>query len=108
MRILLVGHGRMGRMVAELAPQLQCEIAGIVDPQSPQHSGPLDDARWPGLVDVAIDFTFPGAVKGNLETLARLGINTVIGTTGWGAEEPGLRTVAAAANIGVVAAPNFS
>jgi 4-hydroxy-tetrahydrodipicolinate reductase len=108
MRILLVGHGRMGRMVAELAPQFQGEIVGIVDPQSPQHSGSLDDPRWPPLVDVAIDFTFPTAVKGNLEVLARLGINTVIGTTGWGADEAAARRMAADANIGVVAAANFS
>jgi 4-hydroxy-tetrahydrodipicolinate reductase len=108
MRILLLGHGRMGRMVAELAPQFECEVVGIVDPQSPRHSGPLDDARWAKLVDVAIDFTFPNAVKGNVETLARLGINAVVGTTGWAADEAAVRRAASESGIGVVAAPNFS
>lgn len=107
MRILLVGHGRMGRMIGDLAPEYGCEIAGIVDPQSPLHAGPLDDERWRG-VDVAIDFTFPDAVRSNVEALARLGINIVVGTTGWAAHEPSLRQAAAEANIGVVAAPNFS
>jgi 4-hydroxy-tetrahydrodipicolinate reductase len=108
MRILLVGHGRMGRMVGDLAPEYECEIAGIIDPQSTLHAGGLDQDRWRGDVDVAIDFTFPDAVKTNVESLARLGINTIIGTTGWAKDEPAVRSAAADAGIGVVAAPNFS
>lgn len=108
MRILLVGHGRMGRMIGDLAPEYECEIAGIIDPQSTLHAGGIDQDRWRGDVDVAIDFTFPDAVKTNVENLARLGINTVIGTTGWARDEPSLRRTAAEAGIGVVAAPNFS
>ncbi len=33
MRILLVGHGKMGRMVESLAPEYGCEVIGIVDPR---------------------------------------------------------------------------
>ena len=33
MRILLVGYGKMGRLVGELASQYQCEVAGVVDPR---------------------------------------------------------------------------
>jgi 4-hydroxy-tetrahydrodipicolinate reductase len=108
MRILLVGHGRMGRMVGDLASQYGCEIAGVIDPQSPLHAGGLDQERWRTAVDVAIDFTFPDAVKTNVEALARLGINTVIGTTGWAADEQAVRRAVAEAGTGVVAAPNFS
>jgi 4-hydroxy-tetrahydrodipicolinate reductase len=107
MRILLVGHGRMGRLVGDLAPEYGCEVAGIIDPQSPLHGGGPDQDHWRG-VDVAIDFTFPGAVKTNVPALARRGINIVIGTTGWLADEPAVRGAVAAAGIGVVAAPNFS
>jgi 4-hydroxy-tetrahydrodipicolinate reductase len=107
MQILLVGYGRMGRLIGDLAPEYGCEVAGVIDPQSPLHAGPLDQERWRG-VDVAIDFTFPGAVKPNVETLARLGINVVIGTTGWHTDEAAVRRAAAAADLGVVAAPNFS
>jgi 4-hydroxy-tetrahydrodipicolinate reductase len=82
-------------------------VAGVIDPQSPLHAGPLDQERWRG-VDVAIDFTFPDAVKPNVEALARLGINIVIGTTGWQADEASIRRTVAAADLGVVAAPNFS
>jgi 4-hydroxy-tetrahydrodipicolinate reductase len=107
MRILRVGHGRMGRLIGDLAPEYGCEVAGVIDPKSPLHAGALDQERWRG-VDVAIDFTFPDAVKPNVEALARLGINIVIGTTGWHADEASIRRIVAAANLGVVAAPNFS
>ena len=107
MKILLVGYGKMGRLVGELAPQYDCEVAGIVDPPSPAHSGPIDDARWRSA-DVAIDFSQPDAVVTNLPALAGLGLNVIIGTTGWGSHEPALRKTVAERGIGVVAAPNFS
>lgn len=107
MRILLVGHGKMGRLVGELAPQYDCEVAGVVDPGSPAHTADLADPRWRG-VDVAIDFTTPDAVVGNVTTLARHGINIVLGTTGWQQHEADLRAAIDAAGTGIVAAPNFS
>src|SRR5215210_108051 len=107
MRVILVGHGRMGRLVGDLAPEYGIEVSGVIDPLSPLHAGGPEDDRWRG-VDVAIDFTFPEAVKANAPALARQGINLVIGTTGWKADEPAVRQAAADAGIGVVAAPNFS
>ena len=107
MRILLVGHGRMGRLVGDLAPEYGLEVAGVIDPQSPLHGGGPEDDQWRG-VDVAIDFSFPEAVKTNVPVLARHGINIVIGTTGWQADEPAVRRAVADAGVGVVAAPNFS
>src|SRR5262245_17830197 len=107
MRILLVGHGKMGRLVESLAPELGCTVAGVVDPESPAHSGPIDDPRWSD-VDVAIDFTAPGAVVNNVPALARRRINIVLGTTGWQAHEAALPKAVDEAGIGIVAAPNFS
>lgn len=107
MRILLVGHGKMGRLIGELAPQYGCEVAGVVDPGSPAHTAALDDPRWKG-VDVAIDFTTPDAVVGNVTTLAGHGVRIVLGTTGWQAHEAALRATVERTGIGIVAAPNFS
>jgi 4-hydroxy-tetrahydrodipicolinate reductase len=107
MRIVLVGHGKMGQLVGQLAPQYGCEVAGVIDPASPLHGGGADDSRWTG-VDVAIDFSTPDAVVSNATTLVRRGINLVVGTTGWAAHQEALRAVASASNVGVVAAPNFS
>ena len=107
MRILLVGHGKMGRLVEALAPEHGCTIVGIVDPDSPSHSGSIDDERW-GEADVAIDFTAPDAVVANVSALARRRINVVLGTTGWQRHEAVLRKAVADAGSGIVAAPNFS
>jgi 4-hydroxy-tetrahydrodipicolinate reductase len=107
MRIVLVGYGKMGRLVGELAPQYDGEIAGVIDPVSPAHSAAIDDPRWRG-VDVAIDFTSPDAVVANVTALVRQGINVVLGTTGWSAHEKELRRAVAEAGTGIVAAPNFS
>jgi 4-hydroxy-tetrahydrodipicolinate reductase len=107
MRILLVGHGKMGRLVESLAAEHGCSVAGIVDPESPAHSGPIDDPRWSD-VDVAIDFTAPAAVVHNVPVLARRKINIVLGTTGWQAHEAALRQAVADAGSAIVAAPNFS
>jgi 4-hydroxy-tetrahydrodipicolinate reductase len=107
MKIVLVGHGKMGRMVESLAREYDCDIAGVIDPLSPAHGGGPDDNRWRG-VDVAIDFTSPDAVMTNAPALARRGINLIVGTTGWGQHEPQLRQVVADAGVGIVVAPNFS
>jgi 4-hydroxy-tetrahydrodipicolinate reductase len=108
MRILLVGYGKMGRLVGELAPQYSCEVAGVVDPLSKAQTAAVDDPQWKGTVDVAVDFTSPDAVVANVRALAGQGINIVLGTTGWGAHEAELRKIVSDAGIGIVAAPNFS
>ena len=108
MRILLVGHGKMGRLVQSLAPDYGGEVVGIVDPQSPAHSGAADDERWGETVDVAIDFSLTDAVTTNVPALARQGINVVLGTTGWQQHEAALRQAIADAGTGIVAAPNFA
>ena len=100
--LLIVGRGRMGRLVEALAPDYEFSVAGTVD---------IDNAAqpesWP-KADVAIDFSLAEAVPQNFPVLAGRGMNIVIGATGWQAQEPRLRAEAEARGIGVVAAPNFA
>lgn len=105
MRILLLGHGRMGQLVASLAPSYGATVAGVID----EHSGEraIAEGRF-GEVDVAIDFTLAAAVPKNLPQLAERQINVVIGTTGWQPHEAAMREIAQSAGIGVLAASNFS
>jgi len=105
MRLLLVGHGRMGQLVESLAPAYGCEIAGIVTEESGERA--IGDGDF-GPVDMAIDFTVPDAVPLNFPQLVARRVSVVIGTTGWQAHEPALRRMAEAAGIGVLAASNFS
>jgi 4-hydroxy-tetrahydrodipicolinate reductase len=105
--ILIVGHGKMGQLVAGLAGEHGCRVAGIIDPRLAEgRQGPESD-RWRG-VEVAIDFSSPEAVATNVPVLLARGIAVVIGTTGWQQDEARVRKAADEAGTGVVAAPNFS
>ena len=100
LRILLVGFGRMGRLVEELARDEGHEIVARIISSTAA-------TDWPPA-DVAIDFSTAEAVRANLPRLAERGTNVVIGTTGWHPYERDLRTAAERAGIGVVASANFS
>lgn len=105
MRVLLVGHGRMGRLVEALAPEYDAVVAGVVTSRDANRELVQGDF---GQVDVAIDFTLAGAVVRNLPLLARRGVNVVVGTTGWAAHEKQMRELVAQTGIGVLVAANFS
>ena len=100
--LLIVGRGRMGRLVEALSPDYGFQVAGTVDIDNAAQ----DDA-WP-QADIAVDFSLADAVPVNFPRLAARGMNIVIGATGWQAEEAKLRAEAEARGIGVVAAPNFA
>jgi 4-hydroxy-tetrahydrodipicolinate reductase len=105
MRVLLVGHGRMGQLVETLAPEYDAVIAGVVTSHDAERA--LAERDF-GTVDVAIDFTLADAVARNLPLLARRGVNVVVGTTGWAAHERRMRETVADTGIGVLVAANFS
>ena len=104
MRLLLVGYGRMGKLVERLAPDHGFEIVGYLDDTN---IGGVGIASAPDA-DVAVEFSIPSAVADNLPKLAARRMNVVIGTTGWHEHEAGMRKIAGDAGIGVVAASNFS
>ncbi len=101
-RVLIVGYGRMGRLIESLCGQHDMVVAGRVDREVSQRPH-----EWPPA-DVAIDFSAAEAVPRHARLLAEKGVNVVIGTTGWQQHEPAVRQTAAACGIGVVAAPNFA
>ena len=104
MRVLLIGHGRMGKMVESLAPEYGATVAAIATRDNVEAVLNSRDLT----ADVAVDFTLADAVSRNLPLLAERRLNVVIGTTGWAANESALREIAERAGIGVLVAPNFS
>ena len=98
MRILIVGYGKMGRLVEQLAAEQQIEVSGRVD----------EDGRGWAPADVAVDFTTAEALVANFPKYVERQMRVVIGTTGWAAHEAELRRQAEQAGLGIVAAANFS
>ena len=107
LRVALVGYGRMGKEIDALSESHGCEVTTRLDIHNNARSESIDKATL-GEVDVAIDFSVAPALVENLPKLAALGINVVIGTTGWGDQEAAMKKVVADAGIGVVVAANFS
>lgn len=100
MKILIIGHGRMGHLVEQHAADHGCTIAGIVDKGHSIESAPA--------FDVAIDFSTADTVVANVTAVAAAKRNLVIGTTGWQAHEAEVKAIVASAGIGVLASANFS
>ncbi|MDR0896972.1 MAG: 4-hydroxy-tetrahydrodipicolinate reductase [Oscillospiraceae bacterium] len=100
--VALIGYGRMGRALENcIAESADWSVAGVVDP-----------ARLPSLrdvesADVAIDFSFPGDIKGLLEVALLRGIPLVIGRTGLD-EAAQVRIRQAAESLPIVQDSNFS
>jgi 4-hydroxy-tetrahydrodipicolinate reductase len=102
MRIALVGYGKMGRLIDTLAPEYGCDVAARID-----DSDSIGDANLAG-VDVAIEFSTPHAVVGNIHRLAAHGVNIVVGTTGWVQQMDDVHRVVEQHNVGLIWSPNFS
>lgn len=109
-RLALIGYGRMGKLLEQLAPEHGFEVALRLDgSNNPDGVGITEEAF--GRIDVAIDFSEAGAVATNAERLAALGIPLVVGTTGWLEDLP--RVIAAvemhdAKGAGFLHGANFS
>jgi 4-hydroxy-tetrahydrodipicolinate reductase len=101
-RVAVLGaKGRMGSEVVravEAADDLV--LAGAYDVG--------DDVDWAGA-DVAVDFTSPDAVMGNLEACTAAGVHAVVGTTGFDDQRLAqVRTwLESRPEVGVLVAPNF-
>ncbi len=103
LKIALLGFGKMGKEVAQLAEENGHEIVGTYEIDQP-----LSSANAPKAVDVFIDFTIPNSVIANVQAVAEIGKPLVIGTTGWYDQLNGVKKIVSDAKIGVIYASNFS
>ncbi len=98
--LAIVGYGKMGRLIEQLAPEYGFTVHARVDLN--------DDPQQAAGADVAVEFSVPDAVVGNVEALAPLGVPVVVGTTGWLARIDHVREVVERNGTGLVWSPNFS
>jgi 4-hydroxy-tetrahydrodipicolinate reductase len=106
MNILLLGRGKTGSLVAEVARQRghSVQIAGAAE----NAGGAALTAEKLHGIDVVVDFTAPSCVVANIEACASAGKNMVVGTTGWYAELGRIRKLVEARGTGFIYAANFS
>ena len=106
MQVLILGRGKTGSLVAEVARQRQHDVQSV---------GANENAACAALtpaklreIDVVIDFTAPHCVVANIEACVRAGRNMVVGTTGWHEELDHVRALVEQHDTGFVYAANFS
>ena len=111
MQIALVGMGRMGEAVSELAARRGHGIVARFDEYIDQYLSLPDVQDMPDAlesVDVIIDFTLPGAVLENIERYCRWDLPAVIGTTGWYDRLGEVQALVDKHDASILYAPNFS
>ncbi len=100
MKLAIVGYGKMGQLIAQLAPEYGFAVHSTIDLQE-------DFGKARGA-DVAIEFTTPDAVVANVEKLAAMKLPVVIGTTGWLHHMDAVKAAIERNGTGLVWSPNFS
>ncbi len=79
MKIALIGYGKMGRMIEQIALQRGHEIVSIIDIDNQEEFG----SEAFRSADVAIEFTTPWTAYDNYLKAWAAGVKVVSGSTGW-------------------------
>jgi 4-hydroxy-tetrahydrodipicolinate reductase len=106
MNILVLGRGKTGSLVAEVARERGHHVR-VIGAAENVNSAALTGPNL-ASIDVAIDFTNPAAVLLDIEACIRGGKGIVVGTTGWYGELPRIRELVQQCGGSLVYAPNFS
>jgi 4-hydroxy-tetrahydrodipicolinate reductase len=105
--LAIVGYGKMGRLIEQLAPEYGFHVRVKLDSGSNPRGAGLTRETLRG-VDVAVEFSTPDAAAENLRLLAALGVSSVVGTTGWLDQLPAVQDAVTQAGTGMVWSANFS
>jgi 4-hydroxy-tetrahydrodipicolinate reductase len=106
MKILLLGHGKTGSLVEEVARERGHSVE-VLTSQHNVSGGGLTGERL-SEIDVVIDFTTPDAVLENIRACIRNGSRIVVGTTGWYQHIPEIEKQVRASRAAVLYGSNFS
>lgn len=106
MRVLLLGMGKTGSLVSEVARERGHQVDVLRSINNANASG-LTKERL-SEVDVAIDFTNPECVLANIRACIAAGTNIVVGTTGWYSQASSIRAQVEQGRVGFVFGSNFS
>jgi len=107
MNLAIVGYGKMGKLIEQLAPEHGFTVRLKLDEFNNANFEGITRENFAGI-DAAIEFSIPAAVAENVERISALGVNLVVGTTGWGGEMDRVKAAVAKSGIGLVWSPNYS
>lgn len=97
----------MGRAVEAAAQERGHRVSARLDGSANRGGSGITAEALAG-VDVAVDFSVGEAVAPNVEGAAALGVDVVVGTTGWERDRERVFRAVEAAGTGLIHAPNFS
>jgi 4-hydroxy-tetrahydrodipicolinate reductase len=106
MNFVLLGNGKTGSLVADIAKERGHSVLVVNSAQNKDGAALTSDSL--AGVDAVIDFTTPEAVIPNIEACARAGANIVVGTTGWYQELDRVQGLVEQSGTALVWASNFS
>ena len=106
MRVLVLGHGKTGKLVAEVASERGHSVH-VLDAKENPGAAALTHPFVAGF-DVVIDFTTPEAAVQNMRSCLATGSKMVIGTTGWYDRLPDMRGLAERKEAALLYGTNFS
>jgi 4-hydroxy-tetrahydrodipicolinate reductase len=106
MRILILGNGKTGKVVAEVARERGHSV-DVLDAKENRDAAALTGPFLAGF-DVVIDFTNPEAVVKNMRAALALGARMVIGTTGWYSELEEMKELAERKGAALLYGSNYS
>jgi 4-hydroxy-tetrahydrodipicolinate reductase len=107
MKIALIGYGKMGRMIEQFAPQYGGEIGLKLDEFNNANYEGITAENFHGI-DVAVDFSIPSAALEIIKRTSALGVNLVVGTTGWLAHIDQAKALVARYGTGLVWSANYA
>lgn len=105
-RLAIVGLGKMGRTIEQLAPERGFEVVSRIDPNG--GDAPALTRESIRGAEVAVEFSTPAAATGNILAALEAGCPIVVGTTGWYDERPRIEKAVRERGGAVLVAPNFS
>jgi len=106
MNLLVLGKGKTGGLVAEIAQQRGHTVRALNSADNAGNKALTRESL--ANFDVVIDFTTPHSVLENIATCVRHEANMVVGTTGWYDKIPQVRNLVEASGTGFVFGANFS
>ncbi len=106
-KLCIIGYGKMGRIIAGMAPSAGFEVVSAIDPMVPEARPCINMENLAGA-QVCVEFSHPTAVLENIRSVATLGVPLVVGTTGWNAHLDEVRALAEQYSTAILHGANFS